>query len=118
MSFIVIFDTLSFSIAATCLKTRSSAIAEGPRDTSCQLKSCQLPRNSAETTYTTSPDQTDGMKLKTSDSLKLMWCLVLLIGKPAVEYYADKSQDSLELHVSDVVGFSVAAFFSNLLLSQ
>jgi len=29
--------------------TRSSAIAEGPRDASCQLKSCQLPRNSAET---------------------------------------------------------------------
>jgi len=44
-------------------KTRSSAIAEGPRDALCQLKSCQLPRNSAETTYTTSPDQIDGMKL-------------------------------------------------------
>jgi len=43
--------------------TRSSAIAEGPRHASCQLKSCQLPRNSAETTYTTSPDQIDGMKL-------------------------------------------------------
>jgi len=43
--------------------TRSSAIAEGPRDASCQLKSCQLPRNSAETTDTTSPDQIDGMKL-------------------------------------------------------
>ena len=43
---------------------RSSAIAEGPRDASCQLKSCQLPRNSAETTYTTSPDQIDGMKLE------------------------------------------------------
>ena len=27
--------------------TRSSAIAEGPRDASCQFKSCQLPRNSA-----------------------------------------------------------------------
>ena len=39
--------------------TRSSAIDEGPRDASCQLKSCQLPRNSAETTYTTSPDQID-----------------------------------------------------------
>ena len=46
------------------LRTRSSAIAEGPRDASCQLKSCQLPRNSAETTYTTSPDQIDGMKLE------------------------------------------------------
>ena len=44
--------------------TRSSAIAEGPRDASCQLKSCQLPRNNAETTYTTSPDQIDGMKLE------------------------------------------------------
>ena len=44
--------------------TRSSAIAEGPRDASCQLKSCQLPRNSAETTYTTSFDQIDGMKLE------------------------------------------------------
>jgi len=44
------------------LITRSSAIAEGPRDASCQLKSCQLPRNSAETTYTTTPDQIDGMK--------------------------------------------------------
>ena len=44
--------------------TRSSVIAEGPRDASCQLKSCQLPRNSAETTYTTSPDQIDGMKLE------------------------------------------------------
>ena len=46
------------------IKTRSSAIAEGPRDASCQLKYCQLPRNSAETTYTTSPDQIDGMKLE------------------------------------------------------
>ena len=46
-----------------CL-TRTSAIAEGPRDASCQLKFCQLPRNSAETTYTTSPDQIDGMKLE------------------------------------------------------
>jgi len=45
-------------------KSRSSAIAERPRDASCQLKSCQLPRNSAETTYTTSPDQIDGIKLE------------------------------------------------------
>ena len=37
-------------------RTRSSAIAERPRDASCQLKSCQLPRNSAETTCTTSLD--------------------------------------------------------------
>jgi len=33
-------------------------------DASSQLKSCQLPRNSAETTYKTSPDQIDGMKLE------------------------------------------------------
>ena len=45
-------------------RTSSSAIAEGPHDASSQLKSCQLPRNSAETTYTTSPDQIDGMKLE------------------------------------------------------
>jgi len=44
--------------------TRSSAIAEGPRDAYGQLKSCQLPCNSAETTYTTSPDQIDVMKLE------------------------------------------------------
>ena len=31
---------------------------------SCQLKSCQLSRNSAETTCTTSPEQIDVMKLK------------------------------------------------------
>ena len=31
----------------TAVKTRSSPIAEGPRDASCQLKSCQMPRNSA-----------------------------------------------------------------------
>ena len=44
--------------------TRSSAIADGPRDASCQLKSCQLPRNSAETTCTTSPEQIEVMKLE------------------------------------------------------
>jgi len=49
---------------ATTKTTRSSAIAEGPRDALCQLKSCQLPRNSAGTTYTTSPDRSDGMKLE------------------------------------------------------
>jgi len=48
---------LDFTFNRLCMKpfTRSPAIAEGPRDASCQLKSCQLPRNSAETTYTTSP---------------------------------------------------------------
>ena len=46
------------------INTRSSAIADGPRDASCQLKSCQLPRNSVETTCTTSPDHIDVMKLE------------------------------------------------------
>ena len=44
--------------------TRSSAIAEGLRNASCQLKSCQLPCNSAETTCTTSPEQIKVMKLE------------------------------------------------------
>ena len=52
------------AVAFSRTKTRNSAIAEGPRDASCQLKSCQLPRNSAETTYTTNPDQIDGIKLE------------------------------------------------------
>ena len=45
-------------------KTTSSAITEGPQDASCQLKSCQLLRNSAETTCTTSPEQIKVMKLE------------------------------------------------------
>jgi len=45
-------------------RTRSSVIAEGPRHASCQLKSCQLPRNSAETTCTTSPEQIEVTKLE------------------------------------------------------
>ena len=44
----------SVELRVQIVHTRSSAIAEGPRDASCQLKSCQLPRNSAETTCTTS----------------------------------------------------------------
>jgi len=44
--------------------TRSSAIAKGSRDASCQLISCQLPRNSAETTCATSPEQIEVMKLE------------------------------------------------------
>jgi len=42
--------------AQICTQTKSSAIAEGPHNASCQLKSCQLPHNSAETTCTTSPE--------------------------------------------------------------
>jgi len=47
-----------------CYQTRSSAIAEGLRDASCQLISCQLPRNSAETTCTTSLEQIEVTKLE------------------------------------------------------
>jgi len=45
-------------------ETRSSAITEGPRDASCQLTSCQLPSNSAETSCTTSPEEIEVMKLE------------------------------------------------------
>ena len=72
--FFTFFDIIATSTMAAYSKvqkedltvsfTRSSAIAEEPRDASCQLKSCQLPRNSAVTTYTTSPDQIHGMKLE------------------------------------------------------
>jgi len=45
-------------------KTKSSAIAEGLCDPSCQLKSCQMPRNSTETTCTISPEQIEVTKLE------------------------------------------------------
>ena len=50
------------SVTSRSSTTRSSAIAEGPA--SCQLKSHQVPRNSAETTCTTSPEQIEVMKLE------------------------------------------------------
>jgi len=53
-----------YKLHAHTVVTRSSAIADGPRDASCQSKSCQLPRSSAETTRTTSPEQIEGMKLE------------------------------------------------------
>jgi len=56
--------TSNWNFVPTLNFTRSSAIAEGPRDASCQLKSCQLPRNSTETTCTTSPEQIKVMKLE------------------------------------------------------
>jgi len=42
-------DTTRGVLARLEGSTKSSAITEGPRTASCQLKSCQLPRNSAET---------------------------------------------------------------------
>jgi len=41
---------ITYACEAPPFSTRSSAIAEGPRDASCQLNFCQLSRNSAETT--------------------------------------------------------------------
>ena len=35
--------------------------------------SCQLPRNSAETTCTTSPEQSEVMKLEGSGDISLTW---------------------------------------------
>jgi len=77
-------------------QTRSSTIAEGPRDASCQLKSCQLPRNSAETTCTTSPEKIKVMKLEgytgplcnkhvhsTMTRSSPFYCPVGVINKPA-----------------------------------
>jgi len=56
--------TYSNNVVADIYCTRSSAIAEGPRDESCQLKFCQLQRNNAETTCTTSPELIEVMKLE------------------------------------------------------
>ena len=38
-------DFNSEAVMKKLILTRSSAIAEEPRDASCQLKSCQLPHN-------------------------------------------------------------------------
>jgi len=53
-----------FRIVSYFKLTRSSSIAKRPCDTSCQLKSCQLPCNSAETTCTTNPEQIEVMKFE------------------------------------------------------
>ena len=56
---------------ATHALTTSLAIAEGPRDASCQLKSCQLPRNSAETACTTSPEPSISCRYDPCDKIVL-----------------------------------------------
>ena len=45
-------------------ETRSSAIADGPRDATCQSNSCQLLRNSVGTTCTTNREQIEVMELE------------------------------------------------------
>ena len=60
-------DTLRKQINECVSYTKREAQLS-PSDRAMRLVSSnlamQLPRNSAETTYTTSPDQTDGMKLE------------------------------------------------------
>jgi len=100
---------------STTVKTRSSAIAGGPCDASCQLKSCQLPRNSAETTCTTSPKQIQVMKLagysgamcnkhvhSTMTRSTRFHCSISVINKPTTD----------ELWISPVYGRLAVAKFS------
>jgi len=58
------FSSTALLLSVVQILTRSSAIAEGPRDVSHQLKFCHFPRNSAETTRTTSPEEIEVMKLE------------------------------------------------------
>jgi len=71
------------------------------RRVSC-LKSCQLPRNSAETTCTTSPEQTEVMKLEdyrgpmcnkhvhsTMMQSSRFHCLIGVINKPTTNRVVD-----------------------------
>jgi len=46
------------------LLTRSSAIADGPRDATSQSNSCQLLHSSVATTCTTGPEQIEVMELE------------------------------------------------------
>ena len=78
--------------------TKSSAIAEGPRDASCQLKSCQLPSNNAKTICMTSPEQIEVMILEgysgpmcnkhvhsTMTRSSCFHCLIGVINKPTTD---------------------------------
>jgi len=100
--------------------TRSSAIAEGPRDAQCQLKSCQLSRNSAETTCT-SPKQIEVMKLEgysgamcnkhlhsTMTRSSRFHCPIGVINKPTTN----------ELCISTVYGRLAVAKFSKSISSR
>jgi len=54
----------SVHFRSSSIITESSAIADGPRDATCQSNSCQLLRNSVGTTYTISPEQIEVMELE------------------------------------------------------
>jgi len=82
------------------LSTRSSAIAEGSRDASCQLKSCQLPRNSAETILVQVLKKIEVMKLEgysgpmcnkpvhsTMTRSIRFHCLIGVINKPTMDEF-------------------------------
>jgi len=95
-------DDLTVGVDVVRIITRSLAIAKGPRDASCQLKSCQLPRNCAETTCTTSPEQIEVMKLEgysgpmcnkhvhtTMTRSSRFNCLIGVINKPTTDRVVD-----------------------------
>ena len=112
------FETLPQSISWLG-SSRSSAVAEGPRDASCQLKSWQLPRNSAETTCTKSPEQIEVMKLEGYSgtvcnkhvhltmmrSSRFIHCPIGVINKPT----------TVELRISPVYRRLAVAKFSKIL---
>jgi len=94
----------SRTATATTVITRSSAIAEGPCDALRQLKFCQLPCNSAETTFMTSPEQIKVMKLEgysysgpmcnkhvhlTMTQSSRFHCLIGVINKPTTDRVVD-----------------------------
>jgi len=96
-------------------KTRSSAIAEGPRNASCQLKSCQSPTQVHKLYLTTSPEQIEVMKLEvyleamcnkhvhsTMTRPSRFHCLIGVINKPTTD----------ELWISPVyrLGYRVVLF--------
>ena len=66
--------------------TRSSAIAEGPRDASCQLKSCQLTRNNAETTCTTTTTTTCTSTLVQVLNKSKLWSWRVTVDHHSIEW--------------------------------
>jgi len=95
-------STFGYTKILQSVFARSWAIEERPHDASCQLKSCQLPRNSAETTCTTSPEQIEVMKLEgysgamcnkhvhsTMTRSSRFHCVIGVINKPTTDQVVD-----------------------------